>query len=367
MNKFLKILKSIPKIFQWRKIHQHFISKKYNYSLKELENMKVNIIYPKHDAGWIIYKFAKTVYDELTRLNVEATLSNDYDPSANINHFFVPNIVDEKGIKSYGNISFMITHVDTMFKLDRIKELTNKGSMGICMSKDTRDKLIASGVKRDHICYINPAQDGQIMPKKIALGFTNRVYNDNRKRESMLIDVCKQVDNRIFKIKIMGAGWDNIVSEISQLGFEIEYYPEFDKEKYNQLIESLDYYCYFGTDEGSMGFLDAVAAGIGTIVTPQGYHLDTNCGITYPVNTVDEIVDVLHEIEYKRKKHIKFVETWTWNNYTKKHLEIWQYMLQCEPLDILLKNRGCYMDGIFSLMLKDLNNYKSIKEKLSEM
>lgn len=345
------IFKVLNKIKAYRK------RKKYYYRLKEIRSMKINIIADKQ-AGWILYKFGKCVYDELCALGVEAKLSNAYDPDYDINHYFLPNEVGvNKNTKVNEHTSFMITHVDSKYKLDQIKELTDKGATGVCMSLDTLNRLSAYGIARDKICYINPAQDGQIQPKKITLGFTHRVYADNRKRESMLIDICKELNPNNFCIKIMGAGWENIINELESMGYEVVYYSEFDKQIYNELIKSLDYYCYFGTDEGSMGYLDAVAAGVGTIVTPQGYHLDADVPITYPVETVDEILRVLHKLEEKRELVCKFQEKWTWKNYTAKHLEIWKYILRCEKLDVLLQNRGNYKDGIFSLLLEDLEYY----------
>lgn len=358
MGSIVKQIRRIP--FLWRKLKRYLKYKKYKYQVKEIENMKINIIY--YEAGWILYKFAKCVYDELKALGLDVTLSQKFDPSADINHYFVPNyadLVDE-------STTFMITHVDTARKVAQIKEQTEKGGIGICMSLDTRNRLIANGVKANKLCYINPAQDGQIKPKKVSLGFTHRVYDDSRKRESMLVDICKQINPEIFRFVIMGSGWEDIISQINELGFETEYYPEFDKQKYNELMINLDYYCYFGFDEGSMGYLDAVAAGIGTIVTPQGYHLDTECEITYPVSTIDEIVDALHDIENKKKKNLRFIETWTWRNYALKHMEIWKYMLGAEKLESILSTRGWYTDGIYSLLINDLDASKSLKEKIGE-
>ena len=110
-----------------------------------------------------------------------------------------------------------------------------------------------------------------------------------------------------------------------------------------------------------------MAAGAGTIVTPQGYHLDTpECPITYPVNTIDDILNVLHKIEDKKKKNIRFAETWTWKNYTLKHLEIWKYITGAEELQSILASRGWYTDGIYSLMIDDLESYKPLSHKIEQ-
>ena len=360
MSKIRSMIRRIP--YYWRKLIRHFRYKKYEYRVKDIEHMKINIIY--NEAGWIIYKFAKCMCDELTALGYEVTMGRHFDPAADINHYFDPSFAESGGVND--RTTFMITHVDTANKLALIKEQTDRGGIGIGMALETRNRLISSGVKANKICYINPAQDGQIRPRKVSLGFTHRVYNDSRKRESMLIDICKQIDPELFRFVIMGAGWEDIIAQMNEMGFETEYYPEFDKQKYNELMVNLDYYCYFGFDEGSMGYLDAVAAGIGTIVTPQGYHLDTECEITYPVSTIDEIVDALHDIENKKRKNLRFVETWTWKNYALKHLEIWKYMLGAEDLGKILATRGWYKDGIYSLLINNLEQAESLADKVKK-
>ena len=328
------------------RVHCRIRRARYRKRRGQNRRMKVNIIF--NEAGWIIQKFACSMRDELVKMGIDAVISEEYDRNADINHYFFPNHAPV----SNGNVTFMITHVDQNYKLQLIRSQTEKGAVGVCMSRETRDRLISCGVRPDRVCYINPAQDQQIMPRKIKLGFTNRVYNDSRKRESMLLDVCQKVDNRFFKFYIMGAGWESIVKELGNMGFEVEYYPDFDKQKYNEMMVDLDYYCYFGFDEGSMGYLDALSAGIGTIVTPQGYHLDSGIEITYPVSTIDDIVEALHDIEKKRFKAIDFTEKWTWESYAKKHLEIWKYMLDHDDLDEILQSRGWYTDGIYSLLLR---------------
>lgn len=341
-----------------KSIRRRYKNTKFGYRRKELNHpMKVNIIVPS-ETPWILFKFGDCLQKELSKLGVIASVSHSYDQNADINHSLTnyPDVIKPRAT------SFMVTHVNQESMLEEIVDATHKNAFAICMSRETRDMLITSGAQRNRTCYINPAQDGQIMPKKITLGFTHRVYNDNRKRESMILDICKEIDPSVFRFEIMGAGWENIISEMEKMGFEVAYFSEFNKEEYNKLMLRIDYYCYFGFDEGSMGYLDAVAAGVGTIVTPQGYHLDTECEITYPVSTIDEIVDVLSSLQEKRKKHFRFIETWTWENYAKKHLEIWKYMLGCEDLNSLLSNRGWYQDGIFSLMLDSLSEYESLSE-----
>ncbi|MFO1043655.1 MAG: hypothetical protein U0941_17875 [Planctomycetaceae bacterium] len=108
----------------------------------------------------------------------------------------------------------------------------------------------------------------------------------------------------------------------------MEYWKNFEFNRYRELMRSLDYYLYLGNDEGSMGFLDAVSAGIPTIVTPQGFHLDVPNGITHPFHTLDDLVSVFKKIDTDRRERSNLVSSWTWENYARAHLRAWVKLLE---------------------------------------
>lgn len=342
------------------KYNRYFRSKKYLFKYKEESDLDINIVI--EESGWILQKFAEQMRMELEKEGYKVKISDRFDSACTINHYFAPN--SER--KADKRTTFMITHVMKTSYLDWISRLTEKGAVGICMSRQTMQKLISYGIRHNRICYINPAQDGEIKPRKYRIGFTHRQYTDNRKRDTMILDVCKEINPEMFCFEIMGAGWDNNVAKMREMGFEVIYYPAFDRQKYINMMQNLDYYCYFGFDEGSMGFLDAVAAGIGTIVSPQGYHLDTCCEITYPVSTVQEIIDAFQDLESKKKKNIEFAKEATWANYAKKHVEIWQYLSGQKRLSDILQNRGWYQDGIFSFMLDELKEDVQLQDYIKK-
>jgi hypothetical protein len=301
--------------------------------------------------GWIFTKFAEKMYGCLERENVKVTISETPRKDVDLNHH-IPYLLYEP----YINDTLMITHVDCKSKVDRINEQLKKASIGICMSKDTRNKLISLGVPSNQICYINPAQDGFIKPKKYGIAITHRCYDkyDVRKRSGALLDVLKGINPLYFKFYIMGAGWEDIVLELNAYGFEVEYYNDFNYMGYVDLLSKSDYYLYMGFDEGSMGYLDAMAAGIGTIVTPQGYHLDTECPIDYPCSSVKEFHEAFIDLQLKREKKISAISDWSWENYTMKHLQLWKYILRIEELKNLYSNQLLYGDGIYSLLINNV-------------
>lgn len=298
-------------------------------------------------SGWILDKFAMKMAEELEKQGIHCSVSEAVDPQADINHHVIYASC-EPMFPDY-NETFMITHIDSYNKLEYLKHQLKKAKMGICMSRETMERLAAYGVPREKLCYINPAQDNVIKPKKYVLGITHKVHNqDHRKNEEVLIELCKALNPDYFAFKIMGSGWNDIVAFVRSMGFLVEYYDKFDYEEYVRLIPSLDFYLFWGFDEGSMGYLDALRAGVETIVTPQGYHLDVKDGITYECRTIPEFIDVLLRLQEKREKRVKSVETWTWKNFTDKHLEVWNYLLGNE--DGLFKNQHMYEDGIFSVL-----------------
>lgn len=307
-----------------------------------------------HD-GWIFQKFAEKLREELTKLGQIATISEVPDPDADINHYISYGRLTLFSTNYVGKQTTMITHIDSVMKKELVSFQADHDVLGICMSEDTMNKLVTWGVKRESLCYVNPAHDQIMQPRKIVLGITNRCYGayDMRKRDNLIYEVLKKVNPNLFELKIMGSGWDDIVEDIKKLGIQVTYYNDFDREKYIQLMPSLDYWIYYGFDEGAMGYLDAMAAGVKTIVTPQGYHLDTTEKPTYFCETIDDFVGVMLKIQNKIEKRIASVAGWTWKNYAKKHLEIWEYLLKSKPLKEIYVHQNEYKDGIYSMLLSN--------------
>lgn len=327
----------------------------YTRKLAPKERLRIRIVCT--DESWILGKFARKLQEELGRMGQLADIADEEDPAADVNHYvYYASLAkvynDHRTVRTA-----MVTHVDCTLKTDMIRFQTHNRVLCICMSAETVNRLSAQGVARDWLCYVNPAQDGDVEPGKIVLGITNRCYGgfDFRKRDTLILEVCRELEPRFFMLKIMGSGWEQIVSQIRQMGFEVEYYPDFERDIYRKLMPSLDYWIYYGFDEGAMGYLDALAAGVQTICTPQGYHLDTDHGLTYPCSTIADFVRTLRDIQEEKRRITDAVKDWTWENFARKHLEIWQYLTGAKPLRELYAHQSEYMDGIFSMILPDIS------------
>jgi len=276
------------------------------------------------DNSWILGKFTNKLVEHLGALNVDVDYSRDVDLSADVNHHLM--FLGYEATKSNLD-TVMITHVDNMAKVSMLIRQLSVAEMGIAMSRDTVEQLTNLGVPRSKLCYVNPAHDGVMVPRKMVVGMASNMYDDGRKREYMLATLVESIPPSDFSFMIMGSGWGKQVEEMRKKGFSVEYFDQFEYNRYVAIIPTLDYYLYLGQDEGQMGFVDAAAAGVKTIVTPQGYHLDAKEGLTNPFNTMEELIGVFKAIAGDRQRMIDSVKDWTWRQYAEKHLSIWTYLL----------------------------------------
>lgn len=297
---------------------------------------------------WILHKFAIRLEEKLRELDVKVTLSNVTTPNADINHH-----IQFSSYHPYPQDTMMISHVDSGKLLKSLKWYIERTSLGICMSKETMQQLTMWGVPREKLCYINPAHDGVVKPRKYVIGITHKWHDDTRKRASAIVEIIDDIDPDYFEFIIMGSGWEDIILEIRNKGVDVKYYPEFDYDQYMEIVPTFDYLLYTGFDEGSMSYPDAVAAGVGTIVTPQGFHLDNNFPIDYPCRTIQDFKNAFSDLRKKKKDRVDSVREWTWENYAKKHLAIWNYLTRRKSLEELYSEQFRYEDGIYSMLIED--------------
>jgi hypothetical protein len=327
--------------------------------------MKICIVCYEDVDRWIVGKFAMKLDENLKSLGYDSNISKTPDSTADINH----HIISDQYDNSKNSIdTVMVAHIDNITRLDRLKNQNNAIAC-ICMSSQTVSYLSKMGLDNSKLCYINPAHDGMIPVRKIIIGISCRVQEDGRKREYFLSKLSKDVDPNYFKFKIMGDSWDDQVSILRINGFEVDYHNEFDYQKYLEFIPSLDYYLYMGMDEGQMGFIDAAAVGIKTIVTAQGYHLDAPGAVTHAFAKYNELRDILLKIQTEKQNLTESVVSWNWKDYTIKHVEIWEHLLGHNG------GNSAYSDGLNSLlasqqlvsssenMYKIMHNGKLIKAK----
>lgn len=271
--------------------------------------MKVHIVnYEEPRFNGILSKYAYKMKEELEKLKIKVTVSNQSDPKADINHH-----INYYSYKPSGKIdTLMVTHITTQDKMDNVEKGMKTAKKGICFSKETEDFLTEKGIK--NLTTILPAHDEYPRrPRRIFI--STNVYPDGCKREGMFYELLKNINPEKFHFYIMGSGWN-----IQGLNANISYLDHFEKDDYESLLSTCDYNLYFGKDEGSMGVLDSKNVGMRIIAPLVGFHKEI--GIDYPFDTQDELNAIFKQIEHNN------VEDWTWKNYVLSHLNIWKKLYE---------------------------------------
>lgn len=310
--------------------------------------IRVRLVLDEGNRPWIIGKYADRLLSNLAEFGVEADIGEEPLADADVNHWMIyhyPWVYYEKRPwPARGVATMLITHVDDPLKLRMLREMLDRGMRaGICLSRMTVDDLAEQGVERKKLCFVTPGHDGAVIARRIVIGLTTRLYPDGRKREALLLEMAEVMRLDDFTFKIFGKGWEAVIPRLEAAGGQVEYHPETSdfQRDYRETLEqipSFDFYLYLGMDEGSMGILDALAAGVATIVTPQGFHLDLPDGVTHSVTSGADLQRVLRSIAAERQRRVKSVSGLTWREYARLHAQLWRALVEdrdAAPYEIL--------------------------------
>lgn len=312
--------------------------------------LSVRLIIDAANRQWIIGKMAARLAENLEAWGVRADVGDAPRDDVDVNHWMLylqpwQHYYPSPGFFSPGwkpaptRHTAMITHVDDPVKLQIVREAISKIlDLGICMSRMTKAELVEQGVDAARLTYINPAHDDVIKPRRIVVGITSRLYGDGRKGEDVLVQVAESIRLDAFRFEIIGEGWDDVAAVLRRAGAEVHLAPDAGYERICERLPNFDYYLYMGWDEGSMGTLDALAAGVKTIVTPQGFHQDLMGGITHAFRSPGELAGVFRAIDAERQARLDSVKQLTWSEYARKHALVWRALVEGhevseEPLD----------------------------------
>jgi hypothetical protein len=292
--------------------------------------MKIHIVLPGDLRGWIIAKAADRLAEFAGGYGAQTSVSEGPDKNADLNHWMSYAFANsEQPTPS----TMLITHPDDPFKVRSIRDtLTRYVDVGICMSSETVGQLAAAGTPRSRLCYVLFGHDGVVIPRRIVIGITTRLYPDGRKREAFLVRLANDVDLSAFTFRIFGAGWEAIVERLRGSGAQVELDAgsEDYKADYGRIadaVPSFDYYLYLGMDEGSLGTLDALAGGIRTIVTDQGFHKDLTNVLTHRFVEYESLLDIFCALQTERANRLAAAAQFTWQEYARRHVLIWRLVL----------------------------------------
>jgi hypothetical protein len=297
----------------------------------------VHLVITPDNKSWIIEKMAARLAAHAPVLGYRVTIGEVENPDAGVNHWMSYAFAN---VPHSTPATMLITHLDDPYKVALVKgELTSGVDVGIALSSHTCDMLVDAGVDPASLAYAVPGHDFAAAPRRIVIGITTRLYADGRKREAMLLEMARNMRLDLFRFVIFGSCWDEIVPQLEAGGAEAAYWPGTDdfEADYRELVSRIpgfDYYLYLGRDEGSLGTLDALAAGVRTIVTPQGFHVDLPGGITHAVWSQEDLEHTMAQLADELDRRCGSVAGLTWEAYARAHAIIWSAVVEGRKGDI---------------------------------
>lgn len=313
-----------------------------------VKNCRAHLVLSPDNRSWIIEKMAARIAEHAPEHGFDVSIGDAESADADINHWMSYAFANAPHTTP---ATMLITHLDDPYKVGLVKsELALGVDVGIALSSHTCDMLVAAGVPGEALAFAVPGHDFAAAPRRVTIGLTTRLYADGRKREAMLLDLAQAMRLDRFRFEIFGMGWEAVIPELEAAGAEVGYWPGTDdfRADYVEMmarVSLFDYYLYLGRDEGSLGTLDALAAGVKTIVTPQGFHVDLPGGITHAVWSQDDLEAVFRDIGGEALRRASAVAGLTWQAYAKAHAIVWAAILdgrRGEIANLLAAQRGLH-------------------------
>lgn len=285
-----------------------------------MKKLHVNIVNYEQALGIdaILTKYSKQMQKALIDLGHDCTISDTPVLKTDVNHHI--NYISYQDCPTVNTT--MVTHFTSDMqsmdaKIGKMKQLS-KNCTGICFSQGVKDYLIREGVPKNKLEVVLPAHDSlPRRPRLIFLAF--KVYPDGRKREQMLVEACKRIkDVKKFIFRIIGPNWKPVLDELYKMGFQVYWQESFNLELYKEALDTSDYILYTGGEDAvAQCLIDAKQAGL-RIIAPHQEDIEVDVSF----RNQKELNAIFNKLEENK------VENWTWENYCKKHISIWEKLLK---------------------------------------
>ena len=292
--------------------------------------LSVRLVLHSSNRAWILEKFADRLVHHLGEWGVDADISDMPSASADLHHFMMYLHGPKHRV---GPATTLVTHVDRPHKVVALRRVLDQIDVAICVSRMTVDQLVGFNLPARQLCFVVPGCDPVANPRRTVIVVASRLYRDMRKREDLLIRLARSMSLENFQFDILGLGWEEVAAALQRAGAVVNYFPPSsdyvaDHDLILDRFRGADYFFYPGLDEGSMGLLDALALGLPTISTPQGFHLDIPGGLTHPFWDFPELLAIFERLGAERRNRIDVARRFGWDEYARRHAIIWRAVLE---------------------------------------
>lgn len=263
---------------------------------------------------------SKPLLEELPKL-YNMTVSEQVDHNADLNYFIPwhPLVGMEK---TNGKYVMMYTHCNAGSQ-DLLLDACERADLIIPMSFTGRKELIDLGVDPKKIWVIY-APAPSIAFKRRTIGIVGFPQPNGRKREHILLDLAWQYDLSPFQFLFVGAGWDDLVSELQSLGVAA---GSISVEDVTQAYYNMDVLLVTGyTEGGPLPILEAMAAGVDILSPQYGYAADLLNDENYYKDTAD-LMSKLQAVMVKPLQNYILAKAWNKFEYAAEHTLLFSRLL----------------------------------------
>lgn len=283
--------------------------------------------------GWIMQVFG----DELAQLNdrsIKFTSGRAQDFNADINYYI--NWTNDKPCLNELEKTKCDIILFTHFEHEHFVEETRVmewSDLFTCMSKHGEMKLKERGILAKKISIIEGIGTSTKVRKKIAIGWAGRPYfHLGRKNYDAFIKLSEDLDKEIFKFIFYGrrSGVKPLAEKMEKNGMTVEILGD----DYDYFLKSIDYYLSPSDMEGGpMDMLNAIYAGVPVIAQDVGFFHTLKTKEDFKFKNYKELLKFFKLKEKSKKKKIKIITPYTWDNFRLWHIKYFRKVLGLNEMD----------------------------------
>jgi hypothetical protein len=302
--------------------------------------MLIEIILSQENKGWVIEKIAQKLAENIELQQHEVRILEKPTGKARITHWMhYMNVREDEYVKC-GINTFMVTHVDDIWKFKKLKNVIKKNFIPIYLSEEHRDYASKKIDSNTFSFFAKPGSDlAEIKRSEIvSITIASHVYPDGRKNEKYLSKIANEIDLNGCHFNLIGKRWSPTATELRKANAsvleyskEIGNYPSYDE--INSIIRSSDLFMYLGFDEGSMGALDAYLLGTRLLISNQGFHREFKGMAVDLFEDYESFKSKFENFIFQNLNFIKDTKSWGWQRYALEHLSIWEQLSNKVSLD----------------------------------
>jgi hypothetical protein len=251
---------------------------------------------------------------ELEKL-YEVTTGEAPDDAAGLN-YHIPwhSLV---GYEKKGKHAISYTHCNVGNEA-ALMDACERADLITCMTFRGRDELIELGVDPSKLWVIYSAADQYFFRKRV-IGIVGYPQPNGRKRESLILDLAWSYDLTPYQFLFIGAGWDDMVTQLQGLGVSAATYHAETDELLRNMYHKMDLLLVTGYREGGpLPLIEAMASGCDVLSPRFGYAAD----LLEESQLYDDMADLAEKLDALTAPYIrnhKLARACTWMDYCAEH------------------------------------------------